>query len=92
VHERAECLYAQPLRTVAVSSLPFRSLPADVARETIAVIERFLLAHPARRLVQYSYGLREPFGLATPALAWRRVERVWRNLPPAIVWIAGAAG
>ena len=92
VHERAECLYAQPRRAVAVSSLPFRSLPDELAGETIAVLRRFLLDHPERRLIQYSYGLREPFALDTPALAWRRVERVWRNLPPAVVWIAGPAG
>jgi phospholipid N-methyltransferase len=89
VHERADCLHAQPPRAVAVSSLPFRSLPADLARPTIAELQHFLLAHPERRLVQYSYGLREPFAFDHPALRWRRVERVWRNLPPAVVWIAG---
>lgn len=87
VHEHAERLLAQPAGAVAVSSLPFRSLPEDLARATIAVIERFLLAHPSRRLVQYSYGLRAPFEFASPSLAWRRAERVWRNVPPAVVWI-----
>ncbi|MEO8485690.1 MAG: hypothetical protein ABI585_05060 [Betaproteobacteria bacterium] len=91
VHERAECLLAQPPRTVAVSSLPFRSLPEDLAEATIAVLRRFLLAHPERRLVQYSYGLREPFALGDPALRWRRAERVWRNLPPAVVWVVVSA-
>ena len=89
VHERADALLEQPARAVAVSSLPFRSLPAELARTTSALIERFLLAHPERRLVQYSYGLREPFALASPRLQWRRAERVWRNVPPAIVWMAG---
>ena len=89
VHERADALLEQPARAVAVSSLPFRSLPAELAHTTSALIERFLLAHPERRLVQYSYGLREPFALASPRLQWRRAERVWRNVPPAIVWIAG---
>jgi phospholipid N-methyltransferase len=94
VHERIDCLLEQPARTVTVSSLPFRSLPEDVAHATGAAIERFLLADPARRLVQYSYGLREPFAFRDARLAWRRVERVWRNVPPAIVWVAaiGAAG
>ena len=92
VHERADCLYSQPRRTIAVSSLPFRSLPPELAGETIDVIERFLLAHPERRLVQYSYGLREPFAFRAATLRWRRAERVWRNLPPAVVWIAGPAG
>ena len=91
VHERAECLESLPARTVAVSSLPFRSLPADLAHATIAVIERFLLGHRGRSLVQYSYGLREPFAFGSTALAWRRAERVWRNVPPAIVWIAEQA-
>lgn len=88
VHERADALLAQPPGTVAVSSLPFRSLPGDLARTTSALIERFLLAHPERRLVQYSYGLREPFAFESPLLRWHRAERVWRNVPPAIVWIA----
>lgn len=89
VHERAADLLGQPARCVAVSSLPFRSLPPAVAALTAAALEDFLLAHPARRLVQYSYGLRTPFALRDPRLAWRRAERVWRNVPPAIVWIAG---
>ena len=92
VHERADALLVQPPRAVAVSSLPFRSLPDEIARTTSALIERFLLAHPARRLVQYSYGLREPFALESPLLRWHRAERVWRNVPPAIVWIAGRHG
>jgi phospholipid N-methyltransferase len=90
VHERADRIYAMPRRTVAVSSLPFRSLPAELAQATIAVLQRFLLDHSERTLVQYSYGLREPFAFDAPSIAWRRAERVWRNLPPAVVWIAGA--
>jgi len=92
VHDCIECLLDQPPRTVAVSSLPFRSLPDDVAAATVGALERFLLADPGRRLVQYSYGLREPFEFRDARLAWRRVERVWRNVPPAIVWIAGSSG
>lgn len=88
VHERIDTLLQQPSRAVAVSSLPFRSLPDDVADATVATFERFLLADAERRLVQYSYGLRAPFAFRSPRLAWRRVERVWRNVPPAIVWVA----
>jgi phospholipid N-methyltransferase len=90
VHERVDDLLAQPPRAVAVSSLPFRSLPEEVAATTIAALERFLNAYDERRLVQYSYGLRAPFAFADPRLGWRRVERVWRNVPPAVVWVAGA--
>lgn len=91
VHERPDALLAQPPGSVAVSSLPFRSLPEDLVRPTVAVIERFLLDDPARRLVQYSYGLRPPFAFSAPSIAWRRAERIWRNVPPAVVWIADAA-
>jgi len=91
VHERADALLLQPARTVAVSSLPFRSLPGDLARTTSRLIERFLLAYPERRLVQYSYGLREPFAFESARLRWHRAERVWRNVPPAIVWVASRA-
>ena len=90
VHERPDALLMQPASAVAVAALPFRSLPDDLSRATAAVIERFLLADPARRLVQYSYGLREPFEFGDARLRWRRAERVWRNVPPAIVWVAGA--
>jgi len=91
VHDRADALLVQDRRAVAVSSLPFRSLPAGLARATAALIERFLLVHPERRLVQYSYGLREPFAFVSPVLRWHRAERVWRNVPPAVVWIAARA-
>jgi phospholipid N-methyltransferase len=90
VHERVDCLLEQPPRAIAVSSLPFRSLPGDVASATVDALERFLLAGAERRLVQYSYGLRAPFAFRDARLAWRRVERVWRNVPPAIVWVAAA--
>lgn len=91
VHECEKDLLELPARAVAVSSLPFRSLPVDVAAVTIGTLERFLLAHPARRLVQYSYGLRAPFDFCDRRLCWRRVARVWRNVPPAVVWVAALA-
>lgn len=91
VHERVADLLAQPEAAVAVSSLPFRSLPAGIAAATVDALERFLLAHPARRLVQYSYGLREPFAFRHPRLRWQRAGRVWRNVPPAVVWLGARA-
>ncbi len=86
-HEVLEALGDAPPATVLVSSLPFRSLP-DLWREpTIAAIERFLLAHPERRLVQFTYQPRAPFELQNPGtLRWTRLLTVWRNVPPAGVW------
>lgn len=91
VHQHLDEIAAQPARAVIVSSLPFRSLPTSLASAAIATLERFLLDRPAGKLVQYSYGLRAPFAFAHPAIAWQRVERVWRNLPPAVVWVARRA-
>lgn len=88
VHERSDVVLAQPRRAAAVSSLPFRSLPEEVSAATIAVLEQFLLAHEERRLVQYSYGMRAPFAFREARIRWTRVARVWRNVPPALVWVA----
>ena len=86
LHQRAERVLQQPGRSVAVSSLPFRSLPPEVLEPTIAVLEAFLNADPQRKLVQFTYGLRAPFDVKTPGLAWARCARVWTNVPPAYVW------
>ena len=82
---------AGPPGAVVVSSLPFRSLPSPWRERTSLAIEHFLLAHPRRRLVQYTYQPRvPPFELThLSALRWRRVGMVWRNAPPAWVWELG---
>ncbi len=72
--------------TAVVSSLPFRSLPADVKQLTVQSVLRFLVASPSSRLIQFTYGLREPF-LAPPGFEWRRIKWVMSNLPPACIWI-----
>jgi phosphatidylethanolamine/phosphatidyl-N-methylethanolamine N-methyltransferase len=79
-----------PYRTVLVSSLPFRSLRPLVRDVTVRAVCRFLLADRTRRLVQYTYQPRAPFALPrqeSAALRWTRVSTVWRNAPPAGVWV-----
>lgn len=72
---------------VLVSSLPFRSLPTPWRDRTSGAIERFLLADPRRRLVQYTYQPREPFPLSQGSpLLWHHRRTVWLNLPPAWIW------
>ncbi|HSN40007.1 MAG TPA: hypothetical protein VLT92_07410 [Burkholderiales bacterium] len=84
-HTRADALSHLPDCAVFVSSLPFRSLPSEIAAPTICALQRLLLDTPQRRLVQYTYQPRAPF--KPPAgLAWRRRATVWRNAPPAGVW------
>lgn len=77
-----------PHATVVVSSLPLRSLPAALCADTIRTLCRFVEAHETRSLVQYTYQPRSPFELpAGSPLRWHRRQRVWRNLPPADVWV-----
>lgn len=92
LHERADLVLGQPEDCVAVSSLPFRSLPASVREPTIEVVEAFLQDCPRRKLVQYTYGLRPPFDVSTPRLTWTRHDHIWSNVPPASVWTLRQAG
>ena len=72
---------------VLVSSLPFRSLRAPLRMRSSLSIERFLIERPGCRLVQYTYLPCAPFRLRFDrSLRWRRLESVWRNVPPAWVW------
>lgn len=83
-HEAARLPHA----TVVVSSLPLRSLPKPLRADTVRTLCQFVEAHEARRLVQYTYQPRSPFELpAGSPLRWQRHQRVWRNLPPADVWV-----
>ena len=91
-HEVIDALLNRaPAQTVVVSSLPFRTLPALVRDRTVRSLCRFLAADPLRRLVQYTYQPRPPFELPhstdSRGLRWRRVRTVWRNAPPAGVWV-----
>lgn len=86
-HDVLRELPRQPRRTALVSSLPFRSLPRRLRLRSSLAIENFLIEHPAHRLVQYTYVPRAPFDLRPGStLCWRRLEAVWRNVPPAWVW------
>lgn len=76
-----------PVAAVLVSSLPFRSLPPRLRSRSNMAIERFLIERPASRLVQYSSLPWEPLHLRFgESLRWRRLESVWRNVPPAWLW------
>ncbi|MEO8407787.1 MAG: hypothetical protein ABI476_05100 [Oxalobacteraceae bacterium] len=86
LHDRPDLLLGLPEESVIVSSLPFLSLPEEVSKPTIALIRDFLLKSPRRKLLQYTYGRKEPFDPGQQSLSWQRQELVLRNLPPAWVW------
>src|SRR5262249_40346677 len=68
-----------------VSGLPLLAMPkpvqAAIIRESVAV-----LAEDAP-LIQFSYGLFSPVPRDAHGLEGRRVARIYRNLPPASIWL-----
>ena len=73
--------------SAVVSSLPLLSLPADVVR---GIVEGVFGALPrGGALVQFTYGPAqpEPRSLSQALrLVGTRGPRIWRNMPPAVVW------
>jgi phosphatidylethanolamine/phosphatidyl-N-methylethanolamine N-methyltransferase len=72
--------------TAVVSSLPFRSLPSAVRIQTVQSICQYLNESPGSCLIQFTYGLRQPFK-AQCGFRWVRVKWIIRNLPPACIWL-----
>lgn len=70
-----------------VSSLPFKSLPEEVADGCIRALAETLDTALGSMLLQYTYGLGSPpFASPAPRFVWSRVGLVARNLPPATIW------
>ena len=73
--------------SAVVSSLPLLSLPADVVR---GIVEGGFDALPrGGALVQFTYGPAQPVPRSLSQalrLVGTRGPRIWRNMPPAVVW------
>jgi phosphatidylethanolamine/phosphatidyl-N-methylethanolamine N-methyltransferase len=70
-----------------VSSLPLLSLPADVVDRIVRSI--FEALPPGAALVQFTYGPTPPIPRAlrdSLGLKGSSGRRIWRNVPPAVVW------
>lgn len=70
-----------------VSSLPFLSIPTEVQKPILE--QSFSLLGQRGGFVQFTYGPTSPVPqtlLDELGLRGRRIERVWLNLPPAMVW------
>jgi phosphatidylethanolamine/phosphatidyl-N-methylethanolamine N-methyltransferase len=82
-------LQEQGVTSVAavVSSLPLLSLPADVVK---GIVEGVFEALPrGAALVQFTYGPKPPVPRSLRQglrLVATRGRRIWRNVPPAVVW------
>ncbi|HZQ00959.1 MAG TPA: hypothetical protein VFB13_15565 [Reyranella sp.] len=72
---------------VVVSSLPLLSLPADVVNGIVRGV--FEALPPDGALVQFTYGPKSPVPtslLERLGLVGSSGPRIWRNVPPAVVW------
>ena len=70
-----------------VSSLPLLSLPADVVNGIVGGVFEALPRGAA--VVQFTYGPKPPIPRALRQrlhLVGARGKRIWRNVPPAVVW------
>ncbi|HYC64512.1 MAG TPA: methyltransferase [Reyranellaceae bacterium] len=70
-----------------VSSLPLLSLPGEVVDGIVRGV--FVALPPGAALVQFTYGPKPPVPRAlreTLHLTGTRGRRIWRNVPPAVVW------
>lgn len=78
-----------PGRAVAVvSGLPLLNMGADLQRQILSAA--FACLQPGGALIQFTYGPKVPVErgvLADLGLRWRRLPRVWANLPPAQVYV-----
>ena len=73
--------------SAVVSSLPLLSLPADVVRGNVEGVFDALPRGGA--LVQFTYGPAQPVPRSLSQalrLVGTRGPRIWRNMPPAVVW------
>lgn len=84
-HELSALFAELPARTHFVSSIPFRSLPAQAHRLTVAALHEALTASKARALTQFTYLPGEPFVPAAELRWWKR-DTILLNFPPAFVW------
>jgi len=68
-----------------VSSLPLFTKPMD---QRVALLETAQeLMHPAAPFIQFTYAVVPPIPARSKAYKTRASNRIWRNLPPARVWV-----
>lgn len=70
--------------SAVVSGLPL----LNMRTETRQAILRESLSRLMGRgpFLQFTYGLKSPFGPLDPGVRAWRMQRVWRNIPPAAIW------
>ena len=77
-------LLREPAAAV-VSGLPLFTKPVRTRLRLIA--DAFALLLPSAPFIQFTYAVVSPIPRNLPGVHARSSERIWRNLPPAQVWV-----
>ena len=68
-----------------VSSLPLFTKPMDQRLELLETAQGMM--HPSAPFIQFTYAVVPPIPARSQAYKARASNRIWRNLPPARVWV-----
>jgi phosphatidylethanolamine/phosphatidyl-N-methylethanolamine N-methyltransferase len=77
-------ILAEPA-AATVSSLPLFTKPMDERRSLLEGAQE--LMHPDAPFIQFTYAVVPPIPARSQAYRTRASNRIWRNLPPARVWV-----
>jgi phosphatidylethanolamine/phosphatidyl-N-methylethanolamine N-methyltransferase len=72
-----------------VSSLPLFTKPMDQRLELLEAAQA--LMHPDAPFIQFTYAVVPPIPARSQSYRTRASNRIWRNLPPARVWVYNKA-
>jgi phospholipid N-methyltransferase len=70
---------------VLISSIPWLSLPEDTKALCLDSVIRVVSEVQNLRLIQYTYSPKSPLEIS--GLKGRIVAQVWKNFPPAWIWL-----
>ena len=68
-----------------VSSLPLFTKPMDQRLDLLETAQE--LMHPGAPFIQFTYAVVPPIPARSESYSARASNRIWRNLPPARVWV-----
>jgi phosphatidylethanolamine/phosphatidyl-N-methylethanolamine N-methyltransferase len=77
-------ILAEPA-AATVSSLPLFTKPMDERRSLLEGAQE--LMHPDAPFIQFTYAMVPPIPARSQEYRTRASNRIWRNLPPARVWV-----
>jgi phosphatidylethanolamine/phosphatidyl-N-methylethanolamine N-methyltransferase len=77
-------ILAEPA-AATVSSLPLFTKPMDQRLDLLEIAQE--LMHPGAPFIQFTYAVVPPIPARSQSYSARASNRIWRNLPPARVWV-----